>query len=365
MILNIILTLLIASIFSYIALKLKIPAGALIGAIFGTILLNLFTEIAYFPPNIKILSSCLVGTYLGCRITMEDVLQMKTIAKPAFFMVVIMLAYNLISSLILSKITGIDFNTAFFALAPGGVTDMTLAAMDMGANVATVSTIQVLRLILVMFSTPFIIKQSISYYRKKGVKEETLIESNAINNEISKVEYKLLKLPPSKRNNLLLTLIIGAISGIIGKYSGFPAGNLCFPIIAVAAFNIFTEKGFMPLSLRLFAQTMSGVLIGMQFSIKDVLLIWDSIIPILFIISGWIILNQILGILINRISNNISISTALFSSAAGGLTDMGIIAAEMGGNTIVITTFQFARVLSILLFYPAIVKIIVSLGFIH
>jgi len=364
MILNIILTLLVASIFSYIALKLKIPAGALIGAIFGVLLLNIFTNVAYFPPNIKILSSCLVGTYLGCRITMEDVKQMKIVAKPAILMVVIMLLYNLLSSLILSKVSGIDFNTAFFALAPGGVTDMTLAAMDMGANVATVSSIQVLRLILVMFSTPFIIKQSISHYRKKGIKEERLTELNNNDNLTAVINYKLFKLPASKRNNLILTLIIGTISGVIGKYSGFPAGNLVFPIITVAAFNIFTEKGFMPLSLRLFAQTMSGTLIGMQFSIKDIVLIWDSIIPILIIILGWIILNQILGILINRVSK-ITITTALFSSAAGGLTDMGIIAAEMGGNTIVITTFQFARILSILLFYPTIIKIIVSLGILH
>lgn len=364
MILNIILTLIVASIFSFMAIKLKIPAGALLGAILSTVLLNLFTEIAYFPPNMKIFSSCLVGTYLGSRITMQDVHQIKKVAKPAFLMVIIMLLYNLFSSLILSKVSGIDFNTAFFALAPAGVTDMSLASMDMGANVATVSTIQVFRLMLVILTTPFIIKFSILQYRKMGIKEEYLVEPLNINIPKNIIKYDLLNLPVQKRKNLLLTLIIGLVSGLIGKYSGFPAGNLCFPIIAIAALNIFAEKGFVPTSLRITAQIMSGTLIGMSFSLKDILLLRDSLIPILIVVSGWLVLNQIMGILINHISK-ITLTTALFSSSAGGLTDMGIIAADMGGNSTIITTFQFARLLSVLLFYPTIIKIIVGLGIIH
>lgn len=361
---NFLVTLMVATVFSLIALKMKVPAGALLGAIVGVILLNTFTQIAYFPQNIKIVSTSLVGTYIGCHVLPKDLQLIRDNIKSALIMVLVMLIYNLISSKILTLTSHIDFCTAFLALAPGGVTDMSLVALDMGANVSTVSTIQMLRLIIVIGITPFIIKYNVVFYRNMGYREGQIIEQSLKENSKLKNENRQpLKFNKIRSIKLFITLVIGLSSGTLGKFIGFPAGNLCFSICAVAALNIFTDKGHMPLSLRRFAQMLSGALIGIRFSLGDLSLIWDSIIPILMIMVGWLILNQVLGFAINRWSR-IPLITALLSSSAGGMTDMGIIASEMGFNSTLITYFHFTRLLSVLLFYPIIIQSLVRLGMI-
>jgi hypothetical protein len=360
---NFIITLITALIFGFIALRLKVPAGALLGSVVGIIILNSFTEMALFPDEIKIFSTSLIGAYVGCNVTREDIRQMRIIAKPVAVMVLIMFSYNMISSILLTKTSGLDFTTAFLAMSPAGIADMSLIALEMGANAPAVTTIQMMRLIAVITLCPFVIKGNISFFRKRGYVESLLVEPvKEDSKEISLGEsgkYKNVK--KIKRNKLAVTIFIAIITGIIGKISGFPAGNLLFPMCAIIAVNLSKEYAYMPTSIRRFAQMLSGALIGIQFSLKDLLMIWDSIVPVFMAVIGWIIINQIMGVIINRWAK-IPLTTALFSSAPGGLTDMGIIAAELGGNSAVITSFQFARVLSVVMFYPILIHFIVGLG---
>ena len=50
------ITILIAVIGSYIALKLNFPAGAMIGSLFAVAIFNIITGEAYLPQNIKIIT---------------------------------------------------------------------------------------------------------------------------------------------------------------------------------------------------------------------------------------------------------------------------------------------------------------------
>ncbi|MBV1757645.1 MAG: AbrB family transcriptional regulator [Dethiosulfatibacter sp.] len=359
---NLSITLVVAIFFGVTALKLKIPAGALLGAILGVALLNSLTDLAYFPYYIKTFSTSLIGAYIGCRISIGDLRQIKTIIKPSLFMILVMIGYNLISSKILSLVSCIDFYTAFLALAPGGVTDMTLLAMDIKANASIVSTVQMIRLLSIIGFTPFIIKYSILLSDRIGYGCEHITELSQGSNEIAITKSRNLffEFRNTKTYRIVLTLAIGILSGILGKLSNLPAGILCFSICGVAVFNIFTNQGYLPLSLRRFAQILSGTLIGLRFSHQELLEVWNSIVPVMIIILGWMLLNQVLGIIISRWVK-IPLVTALFSSSAGGLTDMGIIASEMGGNAALITSFQLSRLLSVLLLYPIIIQSILAL----
>ena len=66
---NLLITLLIGYIFGYLALKAKIPAGAMIGAMFSVAIFNIITGEAHLTSNIKILIQISAGAFIGTGIT--------------------------------------------------------------------------------------------------------------------------------------------------------------------------------------------------------------------------------------------------------------------------------------------------------
>jgi len=358
------ITFIVALIAALLAARIKLPAAPLLGSIFGVILLNTLTGYGFFPAEIKVFSTSLIGAYIGCRIDREDLILLKSIGRPVVVMVFVMFLYNLLSSLILINTTTLDFKTAFLAMAPGGIVDMSLVALDMGANAPNVTTIQMFRLIIVIGISPFAIKRNVSYFRQKGLSENQVCEPGKNKAPLNSRPGFMPESDTEKLKKLATTIAVALIAGYVGRLSSFPAGNLLFAIVAVGCLNIFKDYAYMSMPVRKLAQILSGALIGMQFIVGDLLLILESIGPIFLAVGGWIAINQFLGILLNRWAG-IPLITALFSTAAGGMTDMGIIASEMGGNSLIITTFQFARLLSVLLFYPIIVFFLLQVGWIQ
>ena len=60
---------------------------------------------------------------------------------------------------LLSRYYGIPIVTAFLAMAPGGVAEMCLAGMSMGADVSLILTYQIVRMMLMNLSVPFFLRK--------------------------------------------------------------------------------------------------------------------------------------------------------------------------------------------------------------
>ena len=66
--------------------------------------------------------------------------------------------------MIIHRTQGLSVPTALFGMAPGGIADMTLAAMDFGADVSAVALLQTIRLIFLLIALPPVIR----FYGKKN-----------------------------------------------------------------------------------------------------------------------------------------------------------------------------------------------------
>ena len=62
-------------------------------------------------------------------------------------------------------------------------------------------------------------------------------------------------------------MVIGIISGFIGYFAGIPAGAMSVSMAGVAAYNIKSNKAFMPIKLRQFIQVLGGALIDYGFQV--------------------------------------------------------------------------------------------------
>lgn len=152
-------TLLLAVIGGSIGLKLKLPAGALLGAMIAVAVANLgFGYVGQIPPNFRTAAQMVVGGILGLSITRQTVASLRTMLLPAVVLVVAMISLSLVAGFILAKVTGMDLTTALFSSSPGGMTEMTLTSMSFGADTPTVALLQLLRMISIVSIMPLILK---------------------------------------------------------------------------------------------------------------------------------------------------------------------------------------------------------------
>ena len=340
-----------------IALKYKVPAGAMIGSLFAVAIFSVVTGKAYLPQSYKIIAQISTGAFIGARIKYNDIIELKKVFKPAAIMVILMALINFVMGYFLYSSSDIDMKTALFCTAPGGIMDMTLIAYDFGADTSKVAVMQMMRLISVMCLIPWLIKGVIKYYKSKSPAEETE-NLKSLKETIS--EKKKEKIPfMEDLKKIIITMTIGVISGFAGYYVGIPAGAMSVSMAGGAAYNIKSNKAFMPIKLRQFIQVLGGALIGAKMTMGDILGMKTIAIPVIIVISGFCLMNLILGIMVYKISD-FNIPTSMFSAAPGGISDIAIIAGELGADTPKVAVMQFIRLVCVIAFYPILIKIIVQ-----
>ena len=339
-IINLILTLIIAILGGYLASKKKVPAAYMLGALFLVALFNICSNKAFLPNYFKFITQIATGTFIGSKFRSEDIKMLKKVIIPGMTMVLLMITFSFILSYLMSTFLGIDNLTSFFATAPGGIMDISLIAYDFKANTSQVALLQLIRLISVISFVPFFTKKCYERSNKKNIsfKQE-------IKNEIK------------EEKSFLFTIIVGIIGGIIGYFSHLPAGTMSCSMALVAYFNIKTHKAYMPLTLRKIIQSFGGALIGAKVTLSDVIALKDLILPIILIVIGFCLMNVFVGFFLYK-TTKFSLSTALLSASPGGMSDISLMAEDLGANGPQVASMQFLRAIFIVGVYPIIIKIL-------
>lgn len=347
-IINLILTIIIAILGGYLADKKKVPAAYMLGALFLVAIFNVLFNRAFFPTYFKFITQIATGTFIGSKFRSEDIKMLKKVIIPGMTMVVLMIAFSFLLSYLMSTFLGIDSLTSFFATAPGGIMDISLIAYDFKANTSQVALLQLIRLISVIAFVPFFTKKCYDRNNKKNVSFE-----QEIKNEIKEEE----KIENKSEKSLLFTIIIGIIGGVIGYFTHLPAGTMSCSMALVAYFNVKTHRAYMPLTLRKIIQSFGGALIGAKVTLTDVIALKDLVLPIILIIIGFCLMNVLVGFFLYK-TTKFSLSTALLSASPGGMSDISLMAEDLGANGPQVASMQFLRAIFIVGVYPIIIKIL-------
>ena len=147
---DILLTITVAAVGGLLAKKMKMPAGAMTGALIFVIIFGLLTSRSSFPAEYKVYVQFFSGALIGVKLKKEDIIGLKTMALPGVVQLLSMLVLNLVFGLLMHYMAGLDIPTAFFSSAPAGMQDMALIAADYGANPLYVSIIQMLRVVFIV-----------------------------------------------------------------------------------------------------------------------------------------------------------------------------------------------------------------------
>lgn len=348
------LTLGIAIVGGYLADKRKIPAAYMIGALFAVALFQIFFERANLPSSFRFLTQTATGTFLGAKFRAEDVKALRKVLFPGVLMTFLMIGFSFGIAYLLSAWLGMDPLSSVFSSSPGGLMDISLIAYEFEANTSQVALLQLIRLISVITIVPFTAQKCREYFLGK---QETRKAKESVTE--NKRRQDKMPSPQEERKSwkdLCLTLLIGLAAGVLGYFAKIPAGAMSFSMLLVAIYNIKTEKAYMPLSLRKVIQSVGGALIGSRVSMEDVLALPTMLVPILLIVVAFSVMNLIIGFLLYRYTR-FSISTALLSAAPGGMSDIAIMAEDLGANGIEVAMMQFIRASSIIVVYPLLISL--------
>lgn len=354
---DLIVTLIIGVIGGMAALKLRVPAGAMVGSMLLVAIYNIITGEAYFPQDLRVITQIATGAFIGSGITKRDVLDLKLMIKPAILMVSTMITLDLFLGYIMFKITNIDLVTSLFACAPGGLVDMSLISTDLGADSSKVALLQMVRLMSVLIILPPIIRHISS--RISGGKNENSEENLSNDSTEIKNTEKIKYTKREKYFNLTVTTIIASTAGLIGYKLKIPAGAMTLSMIAIGALNILNNRGYMPINIRRVTQMFAGALIGQRMGYGDLIALKSIIIPVVILIIGIIIVNLCIGYFIHRAAK-LDLITSLLASAPGGMSDMALVAKDLGGDAPKVAVLQLARYICIIAFFPVIIKLVSS-----
>lgn len=153
-------TLVVGVVGGLIGERLRLPAGALLGAMLAVGAVNLAgAHMVSLPVPFRTVAKLLVGTYLGSLLTIETFRLLRQLALPATLMVVITILAGLVGGFVLTRLAGVDVHTALLGSAPGGSTEMTLVSLSYDeANPPLVAALQIVRIVAVIFTVPLVVR---------------------------------------------------------------------------------------------------------------------------------------------------------------------------------------------------------------
>lgn len=151
--------------------------------------------------------------------------------------------------------------------------------------------------------------------------------------------------------HLILTVFIAALGGMIGRKLKLPAGTMLGALLFTVLYNLLFERAYVPADFRPWMQILSGILLGAGIQRRDVRELRHLVVPSIIMIVDMVILNLIFGLLIYRFSS-LDLATSLLATAPGGMSDMALIAADLGGQSLPVTLLHLVRQLSIFMLLP-------------
>ncbi|MDD4797767.1 MAG: AbrB family transcriptional regulator [Eubacteriales bacterium] len=346
-------TLALAYAAGFVAKKCKLPAGALLGAMLCVTAFNVVTGWGYLPVAFRSVMQICSGALLGHTIGKSDVLRLKNMWKPAGFLIAGLIVLNVSLGLALHKLCRLNLATALFAAAPGGVSDMALIADELGADSATVSLLQLARLFAIILVYPPVFRA----IAKKAPAQAPEASVQAHDNPAPRGQWFS---SPAQARNFLWTALCSIAGGIVCIFLQIPAGGMVGSMLASAAFNLKTERAYVPPGLRFWIQASAGAFLGARMDADSFRRLSTLLPPVLVLVATVFLFTALLGYLMHR-ATRMDLPSSLMSISPGGIQEMSLMADDLGCNTTNVLILQTVRLIAVVCIFPSILKWIILL----
>lgn len=330
------ITLFIASIGGVLFLLLNIPIPWLLGPMTAVLLSSKSGKFqALWPRSLRDAGLLLLGYSIGISLTQEAVIQIVGKLPLMLVLTIILISFCAGIAFFVSKLSGIDYPTALTGSIPGGLSQMiTFSEEAKGIDLTVVTFLQVTRVIIIIFSVPFLISSPLFSHPSEGL-------------SLNITEQEGTFFP-----NILLFTVLCILFAFMGKKLNFPTPFLLGPIVGTA---ILTISGFHGPQLPTFLLDLSQFLIGSYIGLmlKPEKLENKTKILSIAIVSGIVMVIGSLGMSMLLVHfYDITPATSFLSLTPGGADQMAILAHEVQADLSMVAGFQLFRLLFIFFAIP-------------
>lgn len=330
------ITLLIATLGGVLFSLFGIPIPWLLGPMTAVLISSRFGGFqAFWPRQIRDAGLVLLGYSIGLSLTKEAVIQIFEKLPLMLILTVILISFCAGIAFFVSKLSGIEYPTILTGSIPGGLSQILVFSEEVkGIDITIVTFLQVTRVIIIIFSVPFLISSP-------------LFDHLSVHSNLNMTEHTESFFP-----NILLFAILCVIFAFLGKKLKFPTPFLLGPIVGTAVLTISGVHGpELPSSVLDLSQIMIGSYIGLL--LKPEKLDNKAKILSLAFISGMVMVLGSLGMSMLLVHfYQITPSTSFLSLTPGGADQMAILAHEVQADLSMVAGFQLFRLLFIFFVVP-------------
>ncbi|PRY26844.1 hypothetical protein CLV78_101948 [Aliiruegeria haliotis] len=139
--------------------RLHLPAPMLFGPMILSAAAHMAEIVTVPPPSLLVTAAQItIGTILGCRFAGVSPASMGRDLLLGLGATIVLLCVTIVFAAFLGPLTGTPLAQGVLAFSPGGLTEMSLLALSMDQDIAYVSTMHVIRIVLVLFGMPLIFR---------------------------------------------------------------------------------------------------------------------------------------------------------------------------------------------------------------
>lgn len=317
------------------------PVPWLLGPIAATMIASRFKEVQLqWSPLVRNTGLMIIGYSFGIALTKEALIEIGSKLPSMLALTVLLILYCAGIAYLISKLTGVDYPTILTGSIPGGLSQMILFAEEVkGIDVPTVSFLQVSRLLMIVFTVPFIMLLG------------PFVDTSGSQEMVTSTNFSVPLLP-----NGLIYIVMCLMMAFLGQKIHAPTPYLLGPIVGTAILNLTSfHAPYLPSAVLDASQLMVGGYIGLLLKPQGLKsktkMISLAIFSGLFMILGSMALSLILIHLFG-----VSISTSFLSLAPGGMDQMGILAYEANADVSMVTGYQIFRLLFIFFVVPPLLR---------
>lgn len=159
----------LAALGTFAGKKLHIPIPVLLGTILCTAAVSVaYSPVQPVPGYLMCPAQLSIGLHMGMHLDPERMVKAKDTIPCVVLGTIVMIILSIAMAYLLSARYHFSLVTAFLAMAPGGTAEMTLAGLSMGEDVSVILTYQIVRMLIINFTAPFMLKYSLKYSGQGG-----------------------------------------------------------------------------------------------------------------------------------------------------------------------------------------------------
>lgn len=333
-------TLAVAVLFGFLFTLLHVPIPWMLGPIAGIVIWNtLIKRPVKATKSMRNGGLIVLGYLIGSSFTIEAGKEIVRQLPWMTLTTVLMVLISLIMGWVLAHWMKISLPTAIIGTIPGGLSQMAVLAEEVkGADPGTITLMQTIRVLTVIFLVPFLAFHTFS------------------NGQVTIADLPTASVETLPIGQVLLIALAVLASPWIADKLRMPTAYFLGPVMAAIVFVFINwQPPHLPDLWINLAQIAVGTHLGTSIQLNH-LSNWKSMIPRSLVSS---LLTVTVSLFLSALlvySLPINFLTALLSTSPGGMAEMGVTAAMTGGDIAVVSAYQMFRILFILFLVPPLVK---------